>query len=91
MKVRRQQIDDFFKEKQIAIAGVSRKPKKFGSVVFRELVDKGYEVLPVNPNAEEIEGVACYKDVEALPDKVESLLIVTPKEQTDDLLRQGIN
>ncbi len=91
MKVRRQQIDDFFKEKKIAIAGVSRNPKKFGSEIFRMLNEKGYEVLPVNPNAEEIEGEKCYKDITSLPKDVDSLLIVTPKEQTDDLLRQGIN
>ena len=91
MKVRRQQIDDFFKEKQIAIAGVSRNPKKFGSEIFRTLTDKGYKVLPINPHAEEIEGVKCYANITSLPDQIESLLIVTPKHQTDDLLRQGIN
>jgi predicted CoA-binding protein len=91
MKVRRQQIDDFFKGKQIAIAGVSRNPKKFGYTVFKELSSKGYEILPVNPNAEEIEGVRCYKDIASLPDHVESMLIITPKEQTDALLREGIN
>jgi uncharacterized protein len=91
MKVRRQQINDFFEGKQIAIAGVSRNPKKFGYTVFKELSDKGYKVLPMNPNAEEINGKKCYKDVASLPDNVESLLIVTPKDETDNLLREGIN
>lgn len=90
MKVRRQQIDEFFNGKLIAIAGVSRNPKKFGFTVFKELRDKGYTILPVNPNADSIDGVKCYKDIESLPDKVESMLIITPKEQTDDLLRDGI-
>lgn len=91
MKVRRNQIDDFFKEKQIAIAGVSRNPKKFGSEIFKTLLEKGYGVLPVNPHAKEIQGVACFKDVGSLPEQVDSLLIVTPREKTDDLLRQAIN
>lgn len=91
MKVSRQQIDDFFKEKKIAIAGVSRNPRKFGHTVFKELSDKGYEILPVNPNADTIEGVTCYKDVTSIPDDVDSMLILTPKEETDKLLREGIN
>lgn len=91
MKVSRQQIDDFFKEKKIAIAGVSRNPRKFGHTVFKELSDKGYEILPVNPNADVIEGVKCYKDVASLPDSIDSMLILTPKEETDKLLREGIN
>lgn len=91
MKVRRQQIDDFFKRRLIAVAGVSRNPKKFGYEVFKELRGKGYEVLPVNPNTDEIAGVKCYKNVASLPEQVDSMLIVTPKDQTDDLLREGIN
>lgn len=90
MKVRRQQIDDFFEGEQIAIAGVSRSPKKFGHEVFKELKDKGYEVLPINPNADAIAGIKCYKNVESLPEQVDSMLIVTPKDQTNDLLREGI-
>lgn len=90
MKVSRQQIEDFFNGKQIAIAGVSRNPKKFGYTVFKELTDKGYDVLPINPNAEEIDGVKCYNNIAGLPDQVESILIITPKEQTDNLLREGI-
>ena len=90
-KVRRQQIDDFLEGKQIAIAGVSRNPKKFGHTVFKELSEKGYNVLPVNPYTDEINGIKCYKDIASLPEQVDSLLIVTPKEQTDTLLRESIN
>jgi len=91
MKVRRQQIDEFLKGKQIAIAGVSRNPKKFGYTVFQDLSDKGYEILPVNPNTDSIDGVKCYRDVSSLPESVSSLLILTPKNQTDSILREAIN
>lgn len=89
-KISKEQIDKFFAEKRIAIAGVSRNPKKFGYTAFKELTDKGYDILPINPNAEEINGIACFKSLEDLPSGVESLVILTPKEQTDEILRQGL-
>ena len=91
MKVTKQLIDNFYKEKKIAIAGVSRNPKKFGYQVFNELNKKGYEIFPINPKANTIENIACYADVESLPTQVNSLLILTPKDQTDDILRSALN
>jgi predicted CoA-binding protein len=91
MKVTKQLIDNFFKDKQIAIAGVSRNPKKFGYLVFKELKSKGYKVLPVNPNADVLDDTKCYHQIEKLPSDVESLLILTPKSETDETLRRAIN
>jgi uncharacterized protein len=91
MKVSKQLIDNFYSGKRIAIAGVSRNPKKFGYQVFNELVNKGFDILPINPKAETINNINCYPEVESLPADVESLLILTPKDQTDDILRKAIN
>ena len=90
MKVTKKQIDDFLETKKIAIAGVSRNKKKFGNVIFRELLKNGFKVLPINPNTPKINETVCYPDVESLPKDVESLLIVTPKFSTDEILRRAI-
>jgi predicted CoA-binding protein len=73
---------EFVESKTYAIAGVSRNNKKFGNYVFRKLKEKGYEVLPVNPNTTEIEGTACYADISSLPSNIEHLIVLTPKNQT---------
>jgi predicted CoA-binding protein len=90
MKVTKQQIESFLQGKQLAIAGVSRSEKKFGHKVFTELMAKGHKVIPVNPNAEKIDGEPCYKTIGDLPPGVDSLLILTPKDQTDNILREAI-
>lgn len=90
MKATKKNIEDFFKEKKIAVAGVSRNPKKFGYQIFKELMLKNHEVFPVNPNAQEIDGIPCYSSVDALPSDIQSLLIVTPKAQTDRILLEAI-
>jgi len=91
MNVTKAQIDSFLESKKLAIAGVSRNEKKFGHVVFKELKKAGYEVLPINPNTNDIAGTPCYSTVEDLPEEVESILITTPKFNTDEVLRSAIN
>jgi predicted CoA-binding protein len=90
MKVSKGQIQDFFNNKSLAIAGVSRNEKKFGNVIFKELIKKEYKVIPVNPNTKEIDGHKCYRSVEDIPSDVNSLLITTPKKQTDEVLKIAI-
>lgn len=90
MKVTKSQINNFFKSKTLAIAGVSRNEKKFGNVVFQELQKKEYTVIPINPNTSEINGQKCLNSVEELPSDIMSLLITTPKKQTDKILKQAI-
>jgi uncharacterized protein len=91
MKVTKQHIDNFLKDKKIAIAGVSRNPKKFGYQVFKELTAKGYQIMPLNPHAKLIDQTECYAEIENLPSGVDSLLILTPKNKTDETLRKAIN
>jgi len=90
MKITKAQIKNFFEPKRLAIAGVSRNEKKFGHVIFQELIKNQYDVLPVNPEAEVIAGVKCFKTLAELPTDVDRLLIVTSKRQTDEVLRQAI-
>jgi predicted CoA-binding protein len=91
MKTSKKDIDRFFEPKKLAIAGVSRNKKKFGNNVFMELRNKGYDVIPINPTAKEIDGVKCYSNVNELPPDIKSLLILTPKDQTDMVLREALN
>jgi predicted CoA-binding protein len=87
----KQQIETFLEPKKFAIAGVSRNPKKFGHSVYTEMKKKGYAVYPINPHAETIDGEKCYASVGELPADVRHLLIVTPKPDTDAVLRAAID
>lgn len=80
-------IDRFLQGDRLAIAGMSRNPKQFANVVARELRDRGYEVLPVNPNADEIEGVRCYRSVAELPD-VDGVLVMVPATEAAAVVEQ---
>jgi predicted CoA-binding protein len=85
------QIQDFLTPKKMAIAGVSRDEKKFGYQIYHDLTEKGFEIFPINPNADNIKGSKCYRNVSELPDDVKHLLIITPKEQTEAIVSEGIS
>ena len=83
------EIQDFLQPKKLAIAGASRNPKKFGGTVITELSKRGYELFPVHPSAESINGITCYPSIAALPEGVDHLFITTRKSQTTGLVEQA--
>jgi predicted CoA-binding protein len=55
--------------KTIAVVGCSPKPDRDSHQIAKWLIEKGYDVIPVNPGAAEIFGRKCYPDVKSLPAK----------------------
>lgn len=82
-------VDDFVAQQKLAVVGVSRQPKKFGTYAYKELRKRGYNVFPVNPQAETIEGDRCYPSLSALPERVDGVLIVVPPNQTEQVVHDA--
>ncbi len=82
-------VDGFLARKTLALAGVSRSGKGFGNAVLKDLRSKGYNILPVHPNAEEIGGVRCHPSLAALPEGVGGLIVVVPPNQTEVLVEEA--
>jgi uncharacterized protein len=85
----RQDIQDFLAQKTIAMVGLSRDEKAFSASVYRELKAKGYRILPVNPNAESLQGEKCYPNLAALPETAGGVLIFTPPAITESVVREA--
>jgi uncharacterized protein len=91
MKMLRQNIDTFLGDKKLAIAGVSRNPRKFGNKVFRTLKGKGFSIFPINPHGGNIDGSICLKSLTELDHDVHNLLIVTHKRDTKRVLEEALS
>lgn len=78
-----ERIEDFLSRGPWAVVGASTDREKYGNKVLRAYLQKGLEVYAVNPRADEVEGVASFPDVEALPDGVQGLSIITPPKVTE--------
>ncbi len=66
--------------KQIALIGASSDPHKYGNIVLRDLVAKGFAVTPVNPRGGIIENLPVCPRIADLSPTIELLVFVVPPE-----------
>ena len=78
----------FLEGKRIVVAGVSRSPQQAANAIFHKLHDAGYEVMALNPNADEIEGFHCYHNLAAVPGQVDGVVGAMHPGVAVDLVRQ---
>jgi uncharacterized protein len=84
------QIQEFIEQKRIAIVGASsHNAQKFGNSAARELIERGYEVVFVHPQAEEIDGQSCYPDLAAVKDKADAVWVCIPPSGGEAVLREA--
>jgi predicted CoA-binding protein len=85
----KQAASEFLANKRIAVTGVSRNAQGHGSnIVYQRLRQRGYEVFAVNPNADEVEGDACFHDLASIPGGVDAVVIGTRPETADATMRE---
>ena len=70
----------------IAIIGASGDPSKLGYSTVKNIIDGGYKgkIYPINPKADEILGLKCYRSVREIPGKVDVAVIVIPAKNVAD-------
>ena len=81
-------INDFLAQKRIALVGLSRDRGSFSVSVFKELSKRGYDVVPVNPNAQELMGRRCYAHLRDIKPPVTAALLLTPPADTETVVRE---
>ncbi len=80
-------VNEFLGRKRLALVGISRNRDDFTRAVFRELAGRGYDVVPVNPAAAEIEGRKCFSSVAEISPGVDTALIMTAPAVTEQVVR----
>ena len=77
-------IQSFLACRRIALVGASRDPKDFSRALMRAFLQRGYDVVPVNPaaNRAEMEGRRCLRSVVDATPPVEAALLLTPPAHT---------
>lgn len=81
-----QLIEEFLACRRIAVVGVSRNPRDYTALLFREFVKLGYDAVPVNPQAAELEGRACFPRMQDIQPPAEAALLLTTPEVTAQVI-----
>ncbi len=75
--------ESFWNSTSYALVGNSAK-ESFPKITYAELKKSGKKVFAVDPSAKVIEGDKAYPDLVFLPEKIDAVVIETPKEETKD-------
>ena len=81
-------VKDFLNQKRFAVIGSFRNESKFAYKILKDLIHRGYEVFPVSPHLDKVEGRACYKTVSDIPYQMDVINIVTPPPITESILKE---
>lgn len=87
--VEQNQLTAYFAGAPHAVVGASRDRSKYGNKVLRAFLQRGLPVYPVNPHAEQVEGLKSYPDLLSLPEKVHGVCIITPPQVTEAVIQQA--
>lgn len=87
-------IHAFLSGDAFAVVGVSTDRAKYGNKVLRNYLQAGRRVAAVHPRESVVEGVPCLPSVDALPEGIHGLSVVTPPAVAVDIVeaaaRKGI-
>jgi uncharacterized protein len=85
-----EKIRTFLASPAFAVVGASAEPDKYGHRCYACYLQNGHKVYPVNPACSEILGNPVFKNLQALPEPVESVSIVTPPPVTEKVVDDAI-
>ena len=89
MSTMEQRIRDFMSSGPYAVVGASSDRDKYGNKVLRAYQQHGQEVYPINPRAEEIEGLKAYPSLASVPVRLRAVSIITPPKITEQVVKEA--
>ncbi len=85
-----EKIETFLAGKRFAVVGASRDRSKYGNKVLRVYQQNKRDVVPVNPKADELEGLQAYPDLASIPGTIDAVSIITPPPVTERVVSEAI-
>jgi predicted CoA-binding protein len=86
------ELREMLDHETIAVVGCSTTPGKAAHDIPKYLIDHGYDVIPVNPFADEIFGLTAYDSLSDVPDSIDLVDVFRPSEEVpgivDDVLER---
>src|SRR4051812_30967214 len=76
--------------RRIAVVGLSDDPSRASYGVARYLTSAGKEILPVNPNYEQVMGLRCFARLEDVPGPIDLVDVFRRPEFCPEVVRSAI-
>ena len=84
------EIRNFLSLKKVAVIGISRSESKAAHFVPKYLSENGFDIIPVNPNSNEILSKKCYKEITDVEGDIDIVDVFRPSEDVLSFVRDAI-
>jgi hypothetical protein len=85
-----QQIREILLLNKVVVVGMSKNSYKAAHYVPKYLSDNGYDIVPVNPTADEILGKKCYNSISEIDEEIDIIDIFRPSDQVLPIIQEAI-
>ncbi len=85
-----EEIKQIFSLKNVAVIGMSKNQEKAAHYVPKYLSQNGYNIMPVNPTADEILDKKCYSSVGDVLESIDIVDVFRPSDQVLPVVQEAI-
>ncbi len=85
-----EEIKQIFSLKNVVVIGMSKNQEKAAHYVPKYLSQNGYNIVPVNPTADEILDKKCYHNVEEVIEPIDIVDVFRPSDQVLPVIQEAI-
>lgn len=85
-------LDVIFNPKTVAVIGATEREGSVGRTIIWNLMTNAFggTIFPVNPKRPSILGIKAYASIEAIPEKIDLAVIVTPAQTVPGIVRECV-
>jgi uncharacterized protein len=84
------EIKQIFSLKNVAVIGMSKNPEKAAHYVPKYLSEQGYNIMPINPTANEILNKKSYPSVTDIDQPIDIVDVFRPSDQVLPVVKDAI-
>jgi len=85
-----EEIIEILNLRKVAVIGMSKHQEKAAHFVPKYLSENGFDIIPVNPNSDEILNKKCYKEINDIKDDVDIVDVFRPSEDVLPFVKDAI-
>ena len=85
-----QEIKEIFSLKNVAVVGMSKNQEKAAHYVPKYLSENGYNIMPVNPTADQILDKKSYHGLEEIEQDIDIVDVFRPSDQVLPVVQEAI-
>ncbi len=84
------EIKEIYSLKNVAVIGISKNQEKAAHYVPKYLAENGYNIIPINPSADEILNKKCFPSINDVDESIDIVDVFRPSVQVLPFVKDAI-